>query len=124
MPGSIATIGSDERLDVFVALECVAGAIYLGAVWLVRSGPVPRRTIAVVLLLAAGMRVLPLATPPFLSSDLFRYVWDGRVQAHGINPYLYLPAAPQLRNSSATRRSTAAPTARRKRPPSIRRWRR
>ncbi len=116
LPGSIATIGSDERLDVFVALECVAGVIYLGAVWLVRSGPVPRRTLAVVLLLAAGMRVLPLAAPPFLSSDLFRYVWDGRVQAHGINPYLYLPAAPELRFLrdeeiyGSTNRSEEAPT--------------
>ena len=116
LPGSIATIGSDERLDVFVTLECVAGVIYFGAVWLVRSGPVPRRTLAIVLLLAAGMRVLPLAAPPFLSSDLFRYVWDGRVQAHGINPYLYLPAAPELRFLrddeiyASTNRSEEAPT--------------
>lgn len=116
LPGSVATIGSDERLQVFVALECVAGAIYFGAVWLVRSGPVPRRAVVTVLLLAAGMRVLPLATPPFLSSDLFRYVWDGRVQAHGINPYLYLPAAPQLeflRDDeiyASTNRSEEAPT--------------
>ena len=29
---------------------------------------------------------------PFLSSDIYRYVWDGRVQAAGINPYRYLPA--------------------------------
>ena len=116
LPGSIATIGSDERLNLFVTLECVAGLIYFGAVWLVRSGPVPPRATAMVLVLAAAMRVLPLAAPPFLSSDLFRYVWDGRVQAHGINPYLYLPAAPQLeflRDEEiygSTNRSEEAPT--------------
>ena len=116
VPGSVATIGSDERLQVFVGLECAAGLVYFAAVWLVRSGPVTRRTTAVVILLAAGMRVLPLASPPFLSSDLFRYVWDGRVQAHGINPYLYLPAAPQLeflRDEEiygSTNRSEEAPT--------------
>ena len=32
--------------------------------------------------------------PPFLSSDIYRYVWDGRVQAAGINPYRYVPADP------------------------------
>ena len=34
--------------------------------------------------------------PPLLSSDIYRYVWDGRVQRAGINPYRYLPDAPQL----------------------------
>jgi alpha-1,6-mannosyltransferase len=29
---------------------------------------------------------------PLLSSDIYRYVWDGRVQAAGINPYRYIPA--------------------------------
>ena len=116
LPGSVATIGSDARLDLFVTLECVAGLVYFAAVWLVRSGPVPRRTLVVVLLLAAGMRLVPLVAPPFLSSDLFRYVWDGRVQAQGINPYLYLPAAPQLeflRDEeiyTSTNRSEEAPT--------------
>jgi hypothetical protein len=116
LPGSVATIGSDTRLQVFVAFECVAALVYFGAVWLVRSGPVPRQTLVLVLALAAAMRVVPLAWPPFLSSDLFRYVWDGRVQAHGINPYLYLPAAPQLaflRDDeiyASTNRSEEAPT--------------
>ena len=32
------------------------------------------------------------ADEPFLSSDIYRYVWDGRVQAAGINPYAYVPA--------------------------------
>ncbi len=116
LPGSVATIGSDQRLNVFVGFECVAGLVYFGAVWLVRSGPVPRRTVLLVLVLAASMRVLPLVAPPFLSSDLFRYVWDGRVQAQGINPYLYLPAAPELeflRDDeiyTSTNRSEEAPT--------------
>ncbi|WP_334373357.1 hypothetical protein [Bradyrhizobium sp. AZCC 1719] len=29
---------------------------------------------------------------PLLSSDIYRYIWDGRVQAAGINPYRYFPA--------------------------------
>src|SRR6202043_1141157 len=35
-------------------------------------------------------------TPPYLSTDVYRYVWDGRVIAAGINPYRYVPADPQL----------------------------
>ncbi|HMG32870.1 MAG TPA: glycosyltransferase family 87 protein [Blastocatellia bacterium] len=33
---------------------------------------------------------------PYLSDDVYRYVWDGRVQAAGINPYSYVPEDPQL----------------------------
>jgi hypothetical protein len=37
------------------------------------------------------MRCLLLPGTP-VSTDLFRYVWDGRVQAAGINPYLHVPS--------------------------------
>ncbi len=37
------------------------------------------------------MRAMTLAAPPLLSSDIYRYVWDGRVQLAGINPYRYMP---------------------------------
>jgi len=35
---------------------------------------------------------LPLLPGWPVSTDMFRYVWDGRVQGAGINPYLYVPA--------------------------------
>ncbi len=34
--------------------------------------------------------------PPQLSDDLYRYAWDGRVQAAGIGPYRYGPLDPHL----------------------------
>ena len=37
-----------------------------------------------------------MSVPPHLSDDLYRYMWDGRVQAAGIDPYAYVPSAPQL----------------------------
>ena len=33
---------------------------------------------------------------PYLSTDVYRYVWDGRVIAAGIDPYRYVPADPHL----------------------------
>ncbi|HET9685596.1 MAG TPA: glycosyltransferase family 87 protein, partial [Pseudolabrys sp.] len=38
------------------------------------------------------LRIYVLLFDPLLSSDIFRYVWDGRIQAAGINPYRYFPA--------------------------------
>lgn len=45
---------------------------------------------------AVLFRLLLLNMPLVLSSDLYRYVWDGRVQRAGINPYLHPPAADAL----------------------------
>jgi hypothetical protein len=52
--------------------------------------------LAIVLLGAAGMRLVLLVSEPTLSGDIYRYIWDGRVQAAGINPYRYVPAASEL----------------------------
>jgi hypothetical protein len=45
---------------------------------------------------AAILRAIFLFTEPVLSDDVFRYVWDGRVQHAGINPYRYAPDDPNL----------------------------
>ena len=70
--------------------------LYLVAVWVVLNRPVDRWTFVIILVCAAGCRLVCLFSPPFLSTDIFRYVWDGRVQAAGINPYRYIPADPHL----------------------------
>ncbi|MEK6301218.1 MAG: glycosyltransferase 87 family protein [Acidobacteriota bacterium] len=54
-------------------------------------------TIGAVLVFAAVFRAELVAERPFLSSDVYRYVWDGRVQAAGVNPYRYSPGADELR---------------------------
>jgi len=43
-----------------------------------------------------AFRITLLWTQPVLSDDIYRYVWDGRVQAAGLSPYLYAPEAPEL----------------------------
>ncbi len=52
-----------------------------------------RGTLNLILGFALLFRFLLLPTPPVLSSDIFRYIWDARVQASGGNPYLSAPAA-------------------------------
>ncbi|WP_010188625.1 glycosyltransferase 87 family protein [Sphingomonas sp. PAMC 26605] len=54
-----------------------------------------RRATWIIIVSAAVMRACLLPWPPD-SSDVYRYVWDGRVQAAGINPYRYIPADPAL----------------------------
>jgi alpha-1,6-mannosyltransferase len=37
-----------------------------------------------------------IGTKPLGSDDVYRYLWDGRVQSAGINPYRYAPDDPAL----------------------------
>jgi alpha-1,6-mannosyltransferase len=70
--------------------------LYLVAVWVVLNWPANRWTFVIILVCAAACRLICIFSPPFLSTDIFRYVWDGRVQAAGINPFRYIPADPHL----------------------------
>ena len=73
-----------------------AAGIYAVAIGEVLRRPVAALTVWVVLGVALCLRLSVLFAPPFLSSDVFRYVWDGMVQVAGINPYRYVPADPAL----------------------------
>jgi hypothetical protein len=46
--------------------------------------------------LAILARLLVFPAPFTLSEDAARYHWDGKVLAHGVNPYAYSPDAPEL----------------------------
>ncbi len=41
-------------------------------------------------------RLTVLPAPPHQSEDAYRYIWDARIAAAGIDPFRYPPEAPQL----------------------------
>src|SRR5919201_2840825 len=86
-----APLGQRHDVAVGGALLIVCGA---ASVLLWRHGR--RRDVALVLVVALASRLLLAFDPPRLSNDAYRFVWDGRVQAAGINPYRHPPAAASL----------------------------
>ncbi len=46
-----------------------------------------------VLLLSALVKIPLIFSQPFLSDDIYRYLWDGFVSLNGINPYAFAPNA-------------------------------
>ncbi len=66
---------------------------YLGAVsiLLLKPNNVDRYTFPIILAIAILCRLVALFPEPFLSSDVYRYAWDGVVQHAHINPYRYVP---------------------------------
>jgi alpha-1,6-mannosyltransferase len=81
----------------FMIPLAVAGVAYLLAVREFFATPrLPQRVIIVGLVLAALWHVLFLPKPPGSDDDIRRYVWDGRVQQLGYNPYIVVPSDPAL----------------------------
>jgi len=75
----------------------VAGLAYLLAIRDLFSTPdFPRRVIVFGLALSALWHFEFLRMPPGLDDDIHRYVWDGRMQRHGYNPYIVVPSDPAL----------------------------
>jgi len=106
----------EDARSAFIVLELVQGALYLVAVALTWRGGFSRRALVGILAVAGLMRLGVLLAPPYLSDDVNRYVWDGRVEAAGINAYRYIPVDPHLealRDDTIfpnVNRSTYAPT--------------
>ena len=85
----------DPNIGYFLLLQSLPYAL---AAWLiVREGDaaMSRRGLITILLVAVAMRLVLLPEGP-VSTDLYRYIWDGRVQGAGVNPYLRVPADPAL----------------------------
>src|SRR6202790_5217974 len=81
----------------FIIPLAVAGIAYLLAIREFFSTPrFPHRVIVIGVVLAALWHVPFLLTPPGSDDDIHRYVWDGRVQRLGYNPYIVVPSDPAL----------------------------
>lgn len=73
-----------------------SATLYIAAVFLILTQPVNRFTLPIILAVAIAIRIVPLLHEPYLSSDIYRYVWDGIVQHAHISPYRYVPGNPAL----------------------------
>jgi alpha-1,6-mannosyltransferase len=81
----------------FIIPLAVAGIAYLLAIReFFRTPRYPHRVIVIGVVLAALWHVPFLLTPPGSDDDIHRYVWDGRVQRLGYNPYIVVPSDPAL----------------------------
>lgn len=81
-----------ERVPAYLAIHAALFGLMLVG-WRAASRSGGR---ALKLVLAAGLlfRLVLAIAPPSLSDDVYRYVWDGKVQAQGHHPYKYAPDDP------------------------------
>jgi hypothetical protein len=85
-------LGNHGRLLVEIMVWWLAFAVAL--ICLRRAGL--RAALVLVLLGTVALRLAAVTAVVPLSDDLYRYAWDGQVQASGTSPYRYAPTAPEL----------------------------
>ncbi|WP_019873905.1 glycosyltransferase 87 family protein [Sporichthya polymorpha] len=90
--GGAPDAGSVERLLAWYAAAAVLFAV---GGWAVRSLPL-RASLSATLAGGALLQVVAVGYSPTTTDDFWRYLWDGKVQAAGIDPYRYVPLDPAL----------------------------
>ena len=80
-----------------VALYAAIALGWCAIVWrTAHADSPPPRWWAIAIGAAIAARLIASMAEPVLSDDLYRYVWDGRVAAAGIDPYRFAPLDPAL----------------------------
>jgi len=101
--GHVPGFSGLSGIQFYVVMFLFLSALYLGSVVLVLK-TIPNQVrswglIGIIILLSIIFRISLLPSEPtVLSKDMYRYIWDGRVQQNGINPYQYPPGAEELEN--------------------------
>ncbi|MEW6571324.1 MAG: hypothetical protein AB1390_09155 [Nitrospirota bacterium] len=87
-------------IHIFIFQFLILSVLYFIGAYLIfkklLSNKYTRSLIITIFLFGVLFRVILLMSTPLLSDDIYRYLWDGRVQSEGINPYLYPPSAEEL----------------------------
>ena len=77
----------------------VASVLYLLSIREFFTTPkLPRQVVVVGLVLAAVWHIAFLLVPAGADDDIHRYVWDGRLQSLGYNPYVVVPSDPAVKD--------------------------
>ncbi len=83
--------------EVLLGLYVLAFLPYFVTLYLLRPCQASSQQVWwVVLGTALVLRLILVMCEPVWSDDVYRYVWDGRVAAAGINPFMYAPDASEL----------------------------
>jgi hypothetical protein len=78
----------------WLTLACIAYLLAIRELFTARM--FPQRVVVIGLVLAALWHVPFLRLSPGADDDIHRYVWDGRLQRLGYNPYIVIPSDPAV----------------------------
>ena len=99
---------SETGIQFYIFIFIILSILYVTGIYLVfkygsrRKDPQAILFVIVVFAVIFRVSLLPV-DPSVLSNDMYRYIWDGRVQQNGFNPYQHPPDASELRELRDTK---------------------
>jgi hypothetical protein len=102
LPELVPALLPAQLINFYVVMSVFLSVLYLLGTFLVvrfnQKVGTARGLTGIILFFALIFRILLIpAEPTVLSNDMYRYIWDGRVQQKKINPFIYPPAAEELK---------------------------
>jgi hypothetical protein len=82
---------AQRPIPAVLALLGAAFVVYLVAVAVCRRSGRDRPLLVIVFVSSLAFRLILLPSTPIQEVDIYRYLWDGVVLSHGVNPYRYTP---------------------------------
>jgi len=89
--GAYGKVATWVPTAVIVGLLMLSGLVYLFAVRSCMRIDSTRSTLLWIVTVGIALRIITSAAPPAHEDDFYRYLWDGGLTAHGINPYAVAP---------------------------------
>ncbi len=85
-----------KPIIVYSFINISSSIVFIFVCWLIIKQEIQYNIIFILIAAFVLLRLLFINTIPIGSDDIYRYMWDGKIQAAGINPYLYAPNHPAL----------------------------
>lgn len=80
----------------FTYASILLSLLFILIVFVVRKFEFDKKSLIIIISIGIFFRIILFPIGPISSDDVYRYLWDGKVQAHGINPYKYAPTDSSL----------------------------
>lgn len=78
-------------VETFTIVYISTSAFFLLICWQVFQIDVSKKLFYLLLAVGILIRIIFISLQPIGSDDVYRYMWDGKVQANGLNPYSFSP---------------------------------
>lgn len=87
-----------EPIVHFTFVSIFLSILYIIIVLIIKKSDIKQNQIISLIAIGILFRIILFPIGPIASDDVYRYLWDGKVQANGINPYTYAPTDEALKH--------------------------
>ncbi len=82
----------NNTIEVYTYVYIITSVIFLILYLFLVKTNITNYQLIFLLLLSLLLKISFVNTAPIGSDDIYRYIWDGKLQANNFNPYQYVPS--------------------------------